>query len=214
MIAVRHVTKHFHGPPVLSDVSLDVRSGETVVIWGRSGSGKSTLLRLIAGLDLPDTGEIWINDVCVSTTQWATAPYTRRIGYMFQRSALWPHMTVTKNIAFGLNRVTKDQVQARVNTLLEQMAIAHLAERYPDQLSGGEARRVALARALAPQPKYLLLDEPLTSLDPALREMLLNVIMTQVRLTEASLIYVTHNQDEVDPLGGRMVPLERNFTVF
>lgn len=212
MITVRNVTKYFHGPPVLSGVSLEVQRGETVVIWGPSGSGKSTLLRLIAGLELPDAGEIWIDDLCVSTSQWATAPYTRGIGYMFQRSALWPHMTVTKNIAFGLNSATKEHIRERVNLLLKQMAIAHLAERYPEQLSGGEARRVALARALAPQPKYLLLDEPLTSLDPALREILLKVIMAQVRSTQGSLIYVTHNQDELEPLGGRKMTLERKST--
>jgi iron(III) transport system ATP-binding protein len=208
MINIRDVSKFYEGTYALDSVSLDIIDRKAYVIWGPSGSGKSSLLRLIAGLDLPDKGEIWMDKVCVSNARCATAPHSRQIGYMFQRSALWPHMTVTQNITFVISDIPKPKAVTRAKRLLDQMAIGNLGGRYPHQLSGGEARRVALARALAPQPRYLMLDEPLTSLEPALSESLLRVIQEHVHKTDSTLIYVTHNPQEVEQIGGQMIRLQ------
>ena len=208
MISLHGVSKSFGPIQAVEAVSLEARQGEIVVLQGPSGGGKSTLLRLISGLEVPDEGEVWLDGRCVSAPRGCEAPHARGIGMVFQRSALWPHMTVAGNIRFGLGRSAPKETQARLSQLFEALELGPLAGRYPSQLSGGEARRVALARALAPRPRRLLLDEPLTSLDPALRERALRAILRQVEETEATLLYVTHDADEARLVGGRMVRMD------
>ena len=208
MISLHGVSKSFGPIQAVEAVSLEARQGEIVVLQGPSGGGKSTLLRLISGLEVPDEGEVWLDGRCVSAPRRCEAPHARGIGMVFQRSALWPHMTVAGNIRFGLGRAAPKETQARLSQLFEALELGPLAGRYPSQLSGGEARRVALARALAPRSRRLLLDEPLTSLDPALRERALQAILRQVEETEATLLYVTHDADEATLVGGRMVRMD------
>lgn len=208
MIALRQVAKSYGPVTALDDVSLEISSGDTLVIQGPSGSGKTTLLRLIAGLEIPTQGQIHIAGELVSSPSGVTPAYKRGIGFVFQRSALWPHMTVTQNIRFAMSSMSKPQAAERLEQLLEQMALKELAYRYPSQLSGGEARRVALARALAANPNILLLDEPLTSLDPDLKERLLGLIRGHVKTRGATLLYVTHIADEAGQVGGRLVHMQ------
>jgi iron(III) transport system ATP-binding protein len=173
------------------------------VLVGASGSGKTTLLRLLAGLELPDAGRIYLDGRLASEPGWALAPHRRGIGFAFQRSALWPHMTVAQNIAFGLGDAPRDRVRVSVWRLLAEMQLDGLADRYPDQLSGGQSRRVALARALAPEPRFLLLDEPLTNIEPELKKRLLTVVRGHAERTGACVVYVTHDADEAAATGGR-----------
>ncbi len=195
MIGVRGVTKSYGRIRVLKEISLEVGTG-TIAILGASGSGKTTLLRLIAGLERPEQGEIYLDGRLVSQPHWILPPHQRGIGFVFQSSALWPHMTVAQNIAFGLDGLSKGERQQRLNQILETMALSRLSHRYPHQLSGGEARRVALARALAPRPPYLLFDEPLTNLDPTIKLELLKYVHEHLEMTEACSIYVTHDVTE------------------
>lgn len=203
MIRLTNLTKHYETVLALDNISLEIASGDRVVIQGPSGSGKSTLLRLISGLETPTHGEIYIGENCVSSPTGVTPPHTRGIGFVFQRSALWPHMTVKQNILFAMNNISKPQISKHLNQLLDQMELKKLAYRYPNQLSGGEARRVALARALSAEPNILLMDEPLTSLNPDLKEHLLAIICDYVHTKGITLLYVTHLVDEAQQINGR-----------
>jgi ABC-type sulfate/molybdate transport systems ATPase subunit len=209
MIAIRQVTKLFGNIKAVDALTLEIPAGETLVIQGPSGSGKTTLLRLVAGLELPDQGEIHIAGEPVSAPSWCTPPFSRHIGFVFQRSALWPHMTTAQNISFAIRVKGKHEKTTLLNQLLDMAVLSDLADRYPSQLSGGEARRVALARALAAQPRRLLLDEPFTSLDLDLKTQLLRVIQAYTQEHNTTLLYVTHTADEAQHIGGRMVRMER-----
>lgn len=208
MIVVDEISKRFGEVTALHRVSLRVESGERVAVLGPSGSGKTTLLRLIAGLDTVDEGQIHLHGQLASEPGLTSPPHQRGIGFVFQSPALWPHMTVAQNILFGLGRLPKGEAQRRMQDLLARIGMNGLARRYPHQLSGGEARRVALARTLAPRPRYLLMDEPLTNLDPTLKADLLELIEQHLKATEASLIYVTHSADEAMQLAHRVYRLE------
>ena len=186
----------YGGVAAVNGVSLVIPDHASIAITGPSGSGKTTLLRLIAGLEVPDAGTIAIDGKLANDPNLVIQPSDRGVGFVFQTGALWPHMTAAQNILFGLWDIPAAEARERVGTLLAQMGIARLAERYPDQISGGEARRVALARALAPRPAVLLLDEPLTNLDDELREDLLLLIAESVRESGASMVFVTHNKSE------------------
>lgn len=196
MIEVRNVAKSHGAVRVLEGVSLDVRPGRPLALVGPSGSGKTTLLRLVAGLETPDFGEILIGGAAVSKPGWALPPFQRGVGFMFQTPALWPHLTVAQNILFGLGGMTRPNARQVLATLLEQLDLKHLAARHPGQLSGGEARRVALARTLAPRPRILLFDEPLTNLDGELKARVLAVIQAAIQETRPAVIFVTHDAAE------------------
>lgn len=203
MLDVRQITKRYQGDAVLDRVSLALDHDEAVAVLGPSGSGKTTLLRVIAGLEYPDEGEIWIDRERVSAPGWASAPHTRRIGFVFQNPTLWPHMTVAENVRFGLATLGKAEQKQRVEHALESAGVARFADRYPNELSGGEARRVAVARALAPRPRLLLMDEPLVNLDEALKDCLLKTIDEHRREHPCALVYVTHDRDEAARLARR-----------
>jgi ABC-type sulfate/molybdate transport systems ATPase subunit len=209
MIVVQKVSKSYGRVRALDGVSLDVPSGEALVILGRSGSGKTTLLRLIAGLEIPDEGEIYLDGRLASSKDRVLAPHLRGIGFVFQAPALWPHLTLAQNIRFGIRGMSRQPACARVSELLSQMDLDGLGSRYPHQVSGGEARRAALARALAVQPALLLMDEPLLNLDPELKERMLSLIGDLVSRKDAAFLYVTHDSDEASRISKRRLVLER-----
>lgn len=203
LLGVKGLTKVFTpGKTAVSRVSLSINEGEIVCLLGPSGCGKTTLLRMIAGLELPDAGEVWFDGRNISPVP----PHQRDFGMMFQDFALFPHKNVAANVAFGLQmrRDDKTVVSARVTEMLELVALRGYEDRDIAQLSGGEQQRVALARALAPGPRLLMLDEPLGALDRALRERLmldLRAILKQVGVTA---VYVTHDQTEAFAIADRI----------
>jgi len=205
MIVLEGVCKSFGSHTAVDHVSLEIPDHARVALLGPSGSGKTTLLRLIAGLEMPDNGTISMGDRIVSSSDVFVPPSERRIGFVFQSPALWPHMTVEGNILFALESLPEEEQQNRLSTLLERMGIPHLRDRYPDQISGGEARRVALARALAPRPETLLFDEPLTNLDRPLREDLLRLIAESAGTNGDGMLYVTHDEDEAAAIADTII---------
>jgi sulfate/thiosulfate transport system ATP-binding protein len=208
-IKVEHVSKSFSAYPALNDVSFTIRDGEFVALLGPSGSGKTTLLRILAGLEVPEQGEVWFGKRNVTNDK----PTSRGIGFVFQHYALFGHMTIAQNIAFGLNvmprgaRPSRQAIRDRVDELLGLVQLPGLGARYPSQLSGGQRQRVALARALARNPRILLLDEPFGALDAKVRRELreaLRKIHNDLGLTS---IFVTHDHEEAFTLADRVALL-------
>ena len=207
MITISGLTKRYGEVQAVQDLSLSFPQRSVTIIHGPSGGGKTTLLRLIAGLEIPDAGDIRIGGKLASTPERLLAPSKRGIGFVFQTPSLWPHLTVAQNILYGLHGLTKQQRQERLGGILERISLEGLEGRYPAQLSGGQARRVSLARTLIVKPKRLLLDEPLTHVDPKLRSQLVALIGDTVRDEGVTLLYVTHYLDEVVGLAGRVLCL-------
>ena len=199
-LSVNGVTRHIGGRDVVDEVSFDVADGELVVIVGPSGCGKSTLLRAIAGLDPMVAGHIVLDGRDIT----ALPPEKRRIGLVFQDHALFPHRRVDQNIAFGLTHLDRGARGRRVDELLELVRLPGVAKRYPHELSGGEQQRIALARALAPDPAVVLLDEPFASLDPSLRDDVRTDVIEALRLRNAAAVLVTHDREEALALGDRV----------
>jgi iron(III) transport system ATP-binding protein len=209
MIEVREVCKRFGRHVALDRITFTVPEKGAVVVLGASGSGKTTLLRLIAGLESPDQGEIRLGGRLVSAPGRLLEPYRREIGFVFQSAALWPHMSVAANIGFALGKMPKAAARQRVEELLAATGLDALAGQLPHQISGGEARRVAIARALAPQPRYLLLDEPMIHLEAELKQQMLELILSSARKTGAGMVYVTHDADEAEQISGLVLALDR-----
>ena len=206
-IVVENVSKQFGSFKAVDEVNLTIESGSLVALLGPSGSGKSTLLRLIAGLEQPDRGKIWLtgNDATHQSVQ------ERNIGFVFQHYALFKHMTVRQNIAFALEirKAKKPKVKERVEELLDLVQLSALGDRYPSQLSGGQRQRVALARALAVQPQVLLLDEPFGALDAKVRKDLrvwLRRLHDEVHVTT---VFVTHDQEEAMEVSDEIVVMNK-----
>ncbi len=206
-IAVRHLSKRYGTFQAVNDVSFEVPAGQLVALLGPSGSGKSTILRMIAGLETADTGSVEL------TGEDATAVpiQDRGVGFVFQHYALFRHMTIRDNVAFGLKvrKLPKAEIRARVDELLDLVQLSGYATRYPSQLSGGQRQRVALARALAPRPKVLLLDEPFGALDAKVRDELrtwLRRLHDEVHVTS---LFVTHDQQEAFEVSDQVVVLNR-----
>ena len=205
MLEVGDVTVTFDGTTVLDGVSMAVANGEVVALLGASGSGKSTLLRVIAGLIVPDRGTVEVDGTDVSA--WPT--HRRRIGMVFQDEQLFPHRDVASNIGFGLKMagMAAPARSRHVAELLDLVGLAGFEQRRVTDLSGGEAKRVALARSLAPGPKVLLLDEPLTGLDRELHDRLAGEVATVLRSTGITAVWVTHDRAEADAVADRIIRL-------
>jgi len=202
-ITAVEVTKRFGDFVALDSVSVDVRGGSLTALLGPSGSGKSTLLRVLAGLETPDSGEVWISGAEAT----ALAPQKRNVGFVFQHYAAFKHMTVSENIGFGLRirKRPKDEIRRRVSELIDLVQLTGFGDRYPAQLSGGQRQRMALARALAVEPEVLLLDEPFGALDARVRKELrawLRRLHDEVHVTT---IFVTHDQEEAMDVAEQIV---------
>jgi len=206
-IEARSISKRFGDFVALDDVSVEVESGSLTALLGPSGSGKSTLLRVIAGLEQPDAGAVFISGKEATTL----APQKRGVGFVFQHYAPFKHMTVWENVAFGLKirRRPKAEVRARVDELLELVQLAGLGKRYPAQLSGGQRQRMALARALAPEPEVLLLDEPFGALDARVRKELRSWLLRLHDEMHVTTIFVTHDQEEALELSDSIVVMNK-----
>ncbi|MBO5034190.1 MAG: ABC transporter ATP-binding protein [Oscillospiraceae bacterium] len=207
-ISLQHVTKRFDNFVAVDDLNLEIEDRGFVTLLGPSGCGKTTTLRMIAGLETPTEGTITIDDVVVFDAEKGInlPPVKRDIGFLFQNYALWPHMTVYQNIAFGLENLkwSKEDIRKRVDELLALLKIEQVEKRYPSELSGGQQQRVAIARTLAPSPKVLFMDEPLSNLDAKLRQEMRTELKRLHSDTSSTFIYVTHDQLEAMTLSTRV----------
>lgn len=208
LLQVLNISKRFPRTPrpALDDVSFDVRDRELVTLVGASGSGKTSLLRILAGLETPDTGEIRLDgDALTRGPRVLLPPEHRHMGFVFQNHALFPHLKVSENVAFGLAR--GERSTEHIEALLELVGLGGLAGRYPHELSGGERQRIALVRALAPDPRLLLMDEPFSSLDQSLREELRDETRALIKRRDATTILVTHDTADALAVSDRIVVL-------
>jgi multiple sugar transport system ATP-binding protein len=200
--------KKFGKTIAVQNINLEVKDKDFVTLLGPSGCGKTTILRMLAGLESPTEGEIFIDDKCVfsSYRRIDVSPDKRDVGFLFQNYALWPHMTVYKNISFGLEnqKWNKSKIEQRVTELLELLKIEELAQRYPAELSGGQQQRVAIARTMAPNPKVLFMDEPLSNLDAKLRMEMRSELKRLHLETNSTFVYVTHDQLEAMTLSTKI----------
>jgi ABC-type sugar transport system ATPase subunit len=211
MIRFDSVSKDFAGRAAVSGFSLSVAPGERVVLVGPSGCGKTTVLRLLAGLAIPTAGRIFIGDRLVSGPgRLIVPPEERNLGFVFQDLALWPHMSVRGNLEFGLKArgTRREERERRIREMLALVELEHRAGARPGELSGGEQQRVALARALVQRPATLLMDEPLSNLDPELSLRLRADILRLQRDLGFTLLYVTHNREEALELGTRQIQMK------
>jgi sulfate/thiosulfate transport system ATP-binding protein len=206
-IVVRDLCKSFGAARIVDRVSFTIQSGELVALLGPSGGGKSTVLRMIAGLEVPDAGEVELNGAVATRSR----VQDRAVGFVFQHYALFRHMTVRENVGFGLSvrGRPRAEIAATVSELLELIQLGTLGDRYPDELSGGQRQRVALARALAPRPSLLLLDEPFGALDAKVRGELREWIRRLHHERSITSVFVTHDQDEAMELADRVIVLHR-----
>ena len=207
-IVLKNVTKRFGKFVAVDNLNLEIDDRSFITLLGPSGCGKTTTLRMIAGLETPTEGEILINDRVVFSSEKGIdiAASKRDVGFLFQNYALWPHMTVTKNISFGLENLKwpKDKIQARVDELLKMLRIEEFKDRYPAELSGGQQQRVAIARTLATGPKVLFMDEPLSNLDAKLRMEMRTELKRLHHDTDSTFVYVTHDQLEAMTLSTKI----------
>ena len=205
-ILVENISKNFDSFQALDRVNLEIKNGSLVGLLGPSGSGKSTLLRILAGLEKPDSGRIWLEGQDATTIKLQE----REIGFVFQNYALFPQLNVNENIAFGLDvkKIHSNLKKKRVNELLKLMQLEKFGESYPNQLSGGQRQRVALARALAVEPKVLLLDEPFAALDAKIRKQLRYWLRELHQQISVTTVFVTHDHYEAMELAQEIVLLE------
>jgi len=210
MLRTENLTKRYSRLEAVKDVTLHISRGEILTVLGPSGCGKTTLLRLIAGLERPDEGRVLIDSMEVSSPNKMVPPFKRKLSMIFQDLALWPHMTVKGNIKFVMEKnLTKDILREKIHKILEKVNLIGFNNRYPHQLSGGEKQRLAIARALASRPAYLLMDEPFSNLDSLLKEELQNVVIKLKKDSQIGIIYVTHNIDEALILADRIAIMNK-----
>ena len=209
-MTLRGVTKRFASHVALDDVSLEVAAGAAAVIVGPSGCGKTTMLRVIAGLEVPDDGQVMLEGRTVTAARrLVVPPHQRKLGFVFQDLALWPHLTVLENLDFVLGSLHLSRVERRrrAEDALTLVRVQELSRRYPHQLSGGEQQRVALARAIVGEPKVLLLDEPLSSLDAELRADMRAELARLQRTLKVTTLYVTHDREDAAVLADRVIEM-------
>lgn len=211
MIKVENLKIRYGNQSILNGIDLQVQRNEALALIGPSGCGKTTLLRLVAGFEVPDEGNISIEDVMVSRPGFVVPSNKRNLSLIFQDLALWPHMTVKEHLLFVLNGKKKDKshMADRINGLLKDVDLALCGDRFPHQLSGGEKQRLAIARGIAKNPKYLLMDEPFTNLDPILKKDLENFLSRLKKQFQMGIIYVSHNIDEVKNIADRIAIMKK-----
>ena len=207
-IQIQNVSKRYDQTKAVIDLDLTIPKSAITVLLGHSGCGKTTTLRLMAGLEKPDAGDIWIGDQHVSGKQvWVSATH-RQIGMVFQDYALFPHLTVAQNIEFGISGMKSGKRKDRIADLLALVGLSGMEDRYPHQLSGGQQQRVALARALAPSPDVLLLDEPFSNLDASLRQAMREEVRRILHEAQVTTVFVTHDQEEALRLADELVIMD------
>ena len=194
-LEIRNLRRTFDGRAVVDGVSLSIMPGQVTCLLGPSGCGKSTTLRMIAGVEMQDSGEIYVDGKLICDTVFRVPPERREIGLMFQDFALFPHLSVADNVAYGL-RGSRAEKRARVEELLARVDLLDFIDGYPHQLSGGEQQRVALARALAPRPRIMLMDEPFSGLDNRLRDGIRDETLSLLKEEDTAVLLVTHEPDE------------------
>ncbi len=211
LLSVKRIGKSFaaQSPSVVDNVSFEVKSGEIFGLLGPSGCGKTTTLRLIAGFEHVDTGEIYLDNRPIETPSVHISPALRKIGFVFQDCALFPHLNVLDNVSFGLKKLRGKARRDRSMEVLEMVGLAEFQSRRPHDLSGGEQRRVALARSIAPSPEIILLDEPFSGLDDPLRQSTREEVRKLLKKAGTSAILVTHDQDEALSLADRVGVMRR-----
>src|ERR1700693_555993 len=200
VLELREVSKHYATHRAVHAISLSLARGEFFSLLGPSGCGKTTTLRLIAGFEEPTSGQIRLNGASINHLK----PYERNVSTVFQNYALFPHLTVQQNVEFGLRRRAENHIDQRVRQVLELVQLTGKESRYPSQLSGGERQRVALARSLVLEPDVLLLDEPLSALDPNLRKQVRAELKAIQRRVGITFLFVTHDQEEALSLSDRL----------
>ncbi|MCL2643449.1 MAG: ABC transporter ATP-binding protein [Candidatus Bathyarchaeota archaeon] len=202
MIKIETLSKSFNEKKVLNNLNVEIQKNKITALLGPNGSGKTTLLNIIAGLLNPDQGNIYINNLMVhgtiGTKKVNLKPFERQIGYVFQTNALFPHMKIQDNITYGLKslHLSKAEIKKRTNTMLKLVDLTEYAQAYPNQLSGGQQQRAALARSLATEPQIILLDEPVSAVDPQYKETFRQELKKYLQTLEITTIYVTHNLNE------------------
>ena len=194
-LEIRNLVRRFDGHPVVDDVSLSIMPGQVTCLLGPSGCGKSTTLRMVAGVEMQDSGEIYVDGKLICDTVFRVPPERREIGLMFQDFALFPHLSVADNVAFGL-KGSKAEKRARVRELLQRVDLERFIDGFPHQLSGGEQQRVALARSLAPRPRIMLMDEPFSGLDNRLRDGIRDETLSLLKEEDTAVLLVTHEPEE------------------
>ncbi|TDX51153.1 ABC transporter ATP-binding protein [Orenia marismortui] len=197
ILTLNMINKKFDGVEILRDFNLKVKRGEVLGIMGPSGCGKSTLLRLIAGLERPDGGQIYLESKLISSNDKIVPPNKREMGMVFQNLALWPHLTVEQHLCYGISNLDKDVQSQKVKEMLDYLDLSNLAKRYPEQLSGGERQRVSFGRALIMKPLILLCDEPFNSLDRELRWKTRDLFYEIVKEEEITTIFVSHDPEDL-----------------
>lgn len=222
LLDVQHAVVAYGRNAVVKDISFSLQPGEIGCLLGPSGCGKTTLLRAIAGFEILQSGEIHMRGQAISHAGWALPPEQRRVGMVFQDFALFPHLTVADNIGFGLPHLSERERRARIDALLSLIGLAEHGRKYPHQLSGGQQQRIAVARAIAPRPELLLLDEPFSSLDVELREQMAREVREMLQQEEITAILVTHDQHEAfamaDTIGvvneGRLMQWDNGYNLY
>ena len=208
-LSFEHVERRYGDALALDDVSLAIAPGEVVCLLGPSGCGKTTLLRIAAGIERPTSGRVLINGQEVAGPNRFVPPEERSVGLMFQDFALFPHLTIINNVAFGLKALPKREALREARAMLTRVGLAHLSDAYPHILSGGQQQRVALARAIVPRPAVILMDEPFSGLDVQLRDSMQEETLALLRETRATAVIVTHHPEEAMRLADRIAVLRR-----
>ena len=207
------ISRSFNGRIAVDSADLAVTAGELVCLLGPSGCGKSTLLRIAAGLETPDLGSVSIDGMVVGDRRGGVAPEDRNVGMVFQDYALFPHLSVAENVAFGLRGLPRDQRRSLVADLLNKMSMADAGNLYPHVLSGGQQQRIALARALAPQPRIMLLDEPFSGLDRGLRDTIRDETLHMLKGSGAACVLVTHDPEEAMFMADRIALMREGWII-
>ncbi|MEM7090776.1 MAG: ABC transporter ATP-binding protein [Pseudomonadota bacterium] len=207
-LEIRNLTRRYEGRLVVDDISLSIQAGQVTCLLGPSGCGKSTTLRMIAGVDMQDSGEIYVDGKLVCDTNYRVPPERREIGLMFQDFALFPHLSVAENVKFGL-KGSKEEQDRRANELLERVDLTRHVTAFPHELSGGEQQRVALARALAPRPRIMLMDEPFSGLDNRLRDGIRDDTLRLLKEENTAVLLVTHEPEEAMRMADEIALMRR-----